>query len=130
MLLSAPAAAAPDPIVQVNYPVIALGETETLRLQLSAHPGGLAGALVTYSIHMNRLDSGHSSGYRVLEVRCPPEFLSNVYSGHAGAVCYRESGTPHPAGRRTAGDGRMAPVRRAARSAAGQGRALPVRRTD
>ncbi|HDX0835659.1 hypothetical protein ABE587_16635 [[Pseudomonas] hibiscicola] len=86
--------AAPDALEQLNFPVTALGETAELRLRLAPHPGGL----VTYSIHTNVYASEENSGYRVLDVRCPPGFLSNVYRGNTGAVCYRVEETPHPAG--------------------------------
>ncbi|WP_353076292.1 hypothetical protein [Stenotrophomonas sepilia] len=86
--------AAPDALEQLNFPVTALGETVELRLRLAPHPGGL----VTYSIHTNVYASEENSGYRVLDVRCPPGFLSNVYRGNTGAVCYRVEETPHPAG--------------------------------
>lgn len=93
--LSMSAHAVPDAMVQSNFPVIALGETAELNLQLASHPGGL----VTYSIHTNVYASEESSGYRVLDVCCPPGFLSNVYQGNTGAVCYRVEETPHPAGK-------------------------------
>lgn len=93
LVFSALANAAPGALVQLNHPVIALGETAALDLQLPPHPGGL----VTYSIHTNVYASEENSGYRVLDVRCPPGFLSNVYQGNTGAVCYRVEETPHPA---------------------------------
>ena len=97
--LSMSAHAVPNAMVQSNFPVIALGETAELNLQLAPHPGGL----VTYSIHTNVYASEENSGYRVLDVRCPPGFLSNVYQGkrRCGVLSHRGHAA---SGRRDVGD--------------------------
>lgn len=85
------AAFAAEPMVQLNYPVLARGESAVLRLQLAAHPGGLA----AYSIRMQHRDNG-DSGFRVASVQCPEGFFANLYDQDLGAVCYRVDDTPHP----------------------------------
>lgn len=88
-----PAAMAAPP-EQLDFPVLALGESAPVRLQLAPHGGGLA----LYSIHMNQMDSGVASGYEVTGVQCPQGFLSNLYREGRGAVCYRLEEAPHAGG--------------------------------
>ncbi|XFC38913.1 hypothetical protein ACEF39_001923 [Stenotrophomonas indicatrix] len=88
-----PAAVAAPP-VQLDFPVLVLGETAPVRLQLAPHAGGLA----LYSIHMNTMDSGVVSGYQVTGVQCPSGFQFNLYRNGQGAVCYRVEDTPHAGG--------------------------------
>ncbi|MCI1053488.1 hypothetical protein MOQ26_20400 [Stenotrophomonas maltophilia] len=88
-----PAALAAPP-VQLDFPVLALGETAPVRLQLAPHAGGLA----AYSIHMNSRYSAVVSGYEVTSVQCPPGFQSNLYGEGRGAVCYRTEDVPHAGG--------------------------------
>lgn len=88
-----PAAMAAPP-VQLDFPVLALGESAPVRLQLAPHAGGLA----LYSIHMNQMGSGLVSGYEVTGVQCPQGFLSNLYREGRGAVCYRLEEAPHAGG--------------------------------
>lgn len=88
-----PAAVAAPP-VQLDFPVLLLGETAPVRLQLAPHAGGLA----LYSIHMNSRYSAVVSGYEVTSVLCPPGFQSNLYDEGRGAVCYRTEDVPHAGG--------------------------------
>lgn len=92
-------AAMASPPEQLDFPVLAPGESAPVRLRLAPHVGGVA----LYSIHMRRIDdsdpSGYQiSGYRVTGVQCPEGFLFNLYPENQGAVCYRMEETPHAGG--------------------------------
>lgn len=94
LCLSCLPAAVAAPPVQLDFPVLALGEAAPVRLQLAPHAGGLA----LYSIHMNDVDTDVVSGYQVTDVQCPPGFLSNLYRDGRGAVCYRTEDAAHAGG--------------------------------
>lgn len=90
------AAASPDPLTQLNHPVIGLGETAALEVQIPAYRGG-GSSFLAYSINLKDADNARLMGYAALAVECPVGFLTNLYDGAAGGVCYRMDTAPHAA---------------------------------
>lgn len=97
MLAVAPAAqaqAAPEPLQQLDFPVLARGESGQFRIQVPAHAGGEG--VSAYSVHATIPGADHDTGYRFFAVDCPAGFKQNVHTGDRGVVCYLSGGVPHP----------------------------------
>ncbi|WP_411850890.1 hypothetical protein ACLB90_18885 [Stenotrophomonas sp. LGBM10] len=89
------AQAAPEPLRQLDFPVLARGETGQFRVLVPAHGGG-EGA-VAYAVHAVMPGSGDDLGYRFPAVSCPEGFKQNVHADDRGVVCHQSGGLPHPA---------------------------------
>ncbi|MEG2806194.1 hypothetical protein [Stenotrophomonas sp.] len=90
--LTAPANAAPAPLQQLDFPVLAVGDTGQFRLRLGAHPAGQ----VVYSAHALSGADPVGQGYRFVGVACPSGFHANVHHEDRGVVCFRTAGPAHP----------------------------------
>ncbi len=88
------AAAPPDPMQQLDFPVLAPGERAVFRVQVAAHAGDQG--TVAYAAYAVDPVTGHDHGYRFGEVACPDGFAANVHPDDRGVVCYRHGNAPHP----------------------------------
>ena len=84
----------PSPIQQLDFPILAPGQTATMRLQVPAHVGGQG--TVAYAAFAVDPAIGHDYGYRFGRVACPDGFDANVHPDDRGVVCYRHGNAPHP----------------------------------
>jgi hypothetical protein len=91
---AAQAQAAPEPLRQLDFPVLARGESGQFRVLVPAYAGGEG--VSAYSVHAVMPGADHDTGYRFFAVDCPESFEHNVHAGDRGVVCYLSGGMPHP----------------------------------
>ncbi|WP_422506566.1 hypothetical protein [Stenotrophomonas sp. GZD-301] len=89
------AQAAPEPLRQLDFPVLGRGETAQFRVLVPAHAGGEGTS--AYAVHAVIPGSGNDRGYRFFAVQCPDGFKQNVHADDHGVVCHLGGGLPHPA---------------------------------
>lgn len=87
--------AAPLPLWQLDYPVLAMGESGKMRLQIPSSAGGLGSE--DYGAWSIDRETGAESGYRFIAVECPSGFRPAHFDNGAFVLCYRVDGKPHAA---------------------------------
>ena len=86
----------PPPMQQLDYPVLAIGDTGQFRVQVPAYAGGQG--RVSYAAHALMPGSSEDRGYRFVAVRCEDSgFTPVVHYEDRGVVCSRIGQAPHPA---------------------------------
>lgn len=86
----------PPPMQQLDYPVLAIGDSGQFRVQVPAYAGGQG--RVSYAAHALMPGSSEDRGYRFVAVHCEdPGFTPGVHYEDRGVVCSRIGQAPHPA---------------------------------
>ncbi|WP_312710186.1 hypothetical protein [Stenotrophomonas sp.] len=95
--LSLPVAAQPTlpPMQQLDYPVLAVGDTGQFRVQIPAYAGGQG--RVSYAAHALMPGSSVDLGYRFTAAECGEGFTPYVHYNDRGVVCSRFGEAPHAA---------------------------------
>ncbi len=87
-------AAAPLPMLQLDFPVLAVGEVGEVRVQVPPHDGW--GGSQVYTFYMKRQFDEYDPRYRILRAACPPGFRSRNFN-ETEADCARMTSGAHPA---------------------------------
>lgn len=86
----------PPPMQQLDYPVLAIGDSGQFRVQVPAYEGGQG--RVAYAAHALMPGSSEDRGYRFVAVHCEdPGFTPMVHYEDRGVVCSRFGQAAHPA---------------------------------
>lgn len=92
---AAPVLAAPPPLVQLDFPVLAPGESGQFRVAVPAYAGGAGRA--SYAAHALMPGSDLDRGYRFVAATCGEGFEGRVHYEDRGVVCSRIGQAPHAA---------------------------------
>lgn len=84
----------PLPILQLDYPVLEVGEVGFITVQVPPYAGPSGSQ--SYAFYMKRQNDEYDPGYRLLFAQCPRGFSPRYYNS-TEAECYRIKGGPHPA---------------------------------
>ena len=95
VLLGAPSASAdtlaPMPMMQLDFPVLAVGESGLIRLHVPAHDGWGAGPY--YGVVIKEQFSDYDPGYRLTTIHCPYGYYRRNYNNIEGSCSTMESGS-------------------------------------
>lgn len=72
---------------QIDFPVLATGDTATFRVRIAAHQGGRG--TVAHAAFALMPGADEDRGYRFFAVDCPAGFIANVHDEDRGVVCHR-----------------------------------------